>query len=125
MSGTPSRNIEPLNNTHSELNFILASTTSLQHNLIIETLSPPSLPLITNTNHVGDSPVSLAERPPPSTRLPPSLKIVSWNCCGLNPKSHQIADLFEFSQADILILGETFRQPGTPWPSILPPLLAE
>ena len=53
------------------------------------------------------------------------MKIATWNCCGLSSKSHQVDELFEISQADILILNETFRQPGTPWPSVLPPLLAE
>lgn len=48
-----------------------------------------------------------------------------WNCRGLATKSHSIHDLFSTSKADLIILNETFRRARTPWPSNLPPCLAE
>ena len=133
MSGTSQHITEPLNNARSDFfnfyssNYFSPLTLPLPLPLPLPLLSMPLPPLITNsdTDNVVDSFISLAERPPPLAQLPRSLKIVSWNCCGLLTKSHQVSDLFEYSGADILILGETFRPPGAPWPSILPPLLAE
>ena len=113
---------EPLNNARSDL-------TNL--GLSLSLLNPPMInnhsftSPINTTNNFVDSLVSLSASPRRSTQLPQSLKIATWNCCGLSSKSHQVDELFEISQADILILNETFRQPGTPWPSVLPPLLAE
>ena len=57
--------------------------------------------------------------------FPGSLSIVSWNCRGISRKYHSIHDIFRLTGADILVLNETFRLPGTPWPSSLPPCLAE
>lgn len=118
---------EPLDNALQEPfyenNLIYTSISLLNSDYVTPTTPPP--PLVINTHNVAESLLSLTTRPPPSTRLPRSLKIVSWNCCGVNSKSHQILDVFDSSQADILILVETFRQHGTPWPVLLPPLLAE
>ena len=60
-----------------------------------------------------------------SARFPKSLKIVVWNCRGIQHKKISINSLFEVSNADIIILNETFRKPRVPWPSDLPPCLAE
>lgn len=54
-----------------------------------------------------------------------SLHIVSWNCRGIQNKYHSIHNIFRVTGADILVLNETFRLPGVPWPSSLPPCIAE
>lgn len=57
--------------------------------------------------------------------FPRSLTVVSWNCCGIQSKYHSIHNIFRVTGADILILNETFRLPGVPWPRSLPPCIAE
>ena len=57
--------------------------------------------------------------------FPASLKIAVWNCRGVASKSHTIRNLFLTTGADLLVLNETFRRAHTPWPSDLPPCLAE
>jgi len=57
--------------------------------------------------------------------FPGSLSIASWNCCGLKHKYHSIHNIFRLTGVDILVLNETFRLPGVPWPRSLPPCLAE
>jgi len=65
--------------------------------------------------------------PPASNKsFPKSLKIAVWNCRGgLRDKLDWFDFLFRVSDCDLLILNETFRKPGTPWPSYFPPLLGE
>ena len=53
------------------------------------------------------------------------IKIAVWNCRGMHNKLLAIEALFEETNADILVLNETFRPANTPWPSRLPPCLAE
>ena len=60
-----------------------------------------------------------------SAKLPKSLKIAVWNCRGIAPKTQAISSLFEVYDFDLLVLNETFRRAKTPWPSYLPPCLAE
>ena len=60
-----------------------------------------------------------------ASALPRSLILGVWNCRGIASKHLQIANLFEESEADIIVLNETFRKAGTPWPALLPPCLAE
>lgn len=57
--------------------------------------------------------------------FPRTLKIAMWNCRGLKSKFHDIWNLMETLDADIVILNETFRSSKTIWPSKLPPCLAE
>ena len=58
--------------------------------------------------------------------LPRSLRVAVWNCRGgLELKLNEIQLLFRLSNCDILVLNETFRRPGTRWPSYFPPLLGE
>ena len=60
-----------------------------------------------------------------SAKFPHSLKIAVWNCRGIAQKTISINAFFDHSNVDILILNETFRRAKTPWPSYLPPCLAE
>ena len=61
----------------------------------------------------------------PSTLFPRSLKLTVWNCRGIQSKIPEIRHVMNETQCDILILTETFRFPGCPWPAILPACLAE
>lgn len=83
MSGTPDIN-QPLNNAALELS-LRETSDDFDNNNTYDEVSVLTIPLLEN----------IAERPHPSTRLPRSLKIVVWNCCGITAKSHQILDLFE------------------------------
>lgn len=57
--------------------------------------------------------------------FPKSLRVIMWNCRGLKLKNHQVWDLFDETGADVLVLNETFRSPGTVWPRNLPPCVGE
>ena len=65
-----------------------------------------------------------ARNSPPS-RFPKSLKIGVWNCRGLITRTPEIYLVMDEIGCDILILTETFRFPGCPWPQNLPPCLGE
>lgn len=60
-----------------------------------------------------------------SASFPRSLKIAVWNCRGMHNKELSIRSLLTLTNVDILVLNETFRRPQTPWPTDLPPCLAE
>jgi hypothetical protein len=68
----------------------------------------------------------MADAPNARSIMPRSLKIAVWNCRGgIETKLNEIQNLFRVSNCDILVLNETFRRPGVPWPSYFPPLIAE
>ncbi len=82
---------------------------------------------LTNIVRNDSAPCDLTVLSPNSAEpLSSSLRVAVWNCRGgLELKLNEIQLLFRLSNCDILVLNETFRRPGTRWPSYFPPLLGE
>lgn len=123
--------------THTHLNhehYSLHTPLSDNSHAINSHTSPPIIsPLLNLNSAIAESPSDLftpfdltVDIPLLPRQFPKSLKIAVWNCRGgIESKLNELKTLFLLSNCDILILNETFRRPGVPWPSYFPPLLAE
>lgn len=96
---------------------------------VMVTMAADQLLTGNNTHHPIDLSVPFnltVDTPTPPSSLPRSLNIAVWNCRGgIESKLVELQHLFRISNCDVLVLNETFRRPGVPWPSYFPPLIAE
>jgi len=113
-------NINTYLNNNTDFNNNITTTTSFPHN----TINIPMDDSFQDRDPAIDFEV-LRIRDLEYRNFPGSLTIASWNCCGIKHKYHSIHNIFRLTGVDILVLNETFRLPGVPWPRSLPPCLAE
>lgn len=73
----------------------------------------------------SDFALSPSDRPSTRFSFPRSLILTVWNCRGLISKAPEIYHVMDETKCDILVLTETFRFPGCPWPRDLPPCIGE
>lgn len=101
----------------------LASSIFNSHSTITSTSTLTSTPTPASITNIDS--FNLFKYTPRHNKFPKNIKITVWNCRGIHNKVLSTEALLSESDADILVLNETFRPSNTPWPSTLPPCLAE